>query len=140
VSERLNLFRDALQATIDAQKNRDDQYSRAMRALSLALLSDFDSLFPHPLVDMDRISLVKLAKEHCHPFPGCPICGQKMRLKPHTSVTRIWWGCTMFPSCKGSRNWERKPTINDGMRLYLLEKQCEGEYDENDRFSKIVDG
>jgi len=50
------------------------------------------------LQDLVRESGAKAAAE------PCPICGSKM-VKRHDRNGRPFWGCTGYPKCKGSRDW-----------------------------------
>jgi ssDNA-binding Zn-finger/Zn-ribbon topoisomerase 1 len=42
-----------------------------------------------------------------HPVPHCPICGAQMTLRRPKQNAEWWppfWGCNLYPDCKGTRN------------------------------------
>lgn len=54
-----------------------------------------------------------IAKCGCHKeipitIPTCPVCGAKMYLRKNTNNNKVFWGCSKYPSCKGTREFDVK--------------------------------
>lgn len=40
--------------------------------------------------------------------PICPTCGAKMFLRKNTSNNKVFWGCSKYPVCRGTREFDVK--------------------------------
>ena len=45
-------------------------------------------------------------------IPKCPICESVMVQRTRRSDDSLFWGCTKYPDCKGTRNEDGSPTVN----------------------------
>lgn len=46
----------------------------------------------------------------------CPKCGARMESRKNRSTGQLFWGCTRYPQCKGTRNTDGdapKDTLTD---------------------------
>ncbi|MBP7746975.1 MAG: topoisomerase DNA-binding C4 zinc finger domain-containing protein [Phycisphaerae bacterium] len=47
-------------------------------------------------------------------FVPCPLCGAAMRLRE--SCGRQFWGCSLYPPCRGTRNCDEARELYRGRR------------------------
>jgi len=52
-------------------------------------------------------ALLSLATEGDYTIPTCPICGLKMVTKTATKTGNNFWGCRIYPSCKGKLKMQK---------------------------------
>lgn len=131
---RLLHFRGLLDKTLQAQSGSEDRFAKGIKCVTKALITDFDRMFsPNILKGSGEIH--PLIEEHCHKWPGCPICGSKMHKK--TGKFGVFYGCSKYPDCKGVRNEAKEVSMNDALRFYLTQKLYEEKLKEDTAESRF---
>jgi len=137
----IELFRDKLQNLISAMEHREqDDFSRGILAVARTLKLDYDNLFSKQVWDTNRIQLKKLAEKYTtSDVTKCPIC--EGLLHQRKGKYGKFWGCELYPQCKGGRNMSGHPLLNDHMKLFLSEiiyKRTEQQHREKSNRFRII--
>lgn len=132
--ERILYFHSLMERAYSAVP--EDQ--RMIKSIIRALLNDYDRLFQPNKLKNPRIELTPLIQEHCHPWPGCPICGSDMVLRSTRNGDRQFYGCSTYPDCRGGRGAAEPhtPTMNDSLMLFLTAKEAQAKIEEEQRQSE----
>jgi hypothetical protein len=133
LKSRLDLYRSKLVRGLKRGKN-----PRTSAAIIKGLLSDFDEIF-HMEILNDRVDIHPLIENHCHPWPGCPLCNAAME----TKIGKFggFWGCSKYPDCQGVRGKNKEVSVNDALKFFLAKKEFEvsqrEKEEENSRWNNI---
>lgn len=61
--------------------------------------------------------------------PSCPVCGAAMKPRTNSLTHQRFWGCRLYPACRGSRPWEDRPLAPDVPTLHRQLRQVTRERD-----------
>ena len=48
-----------------------------------------------------------MTNRHSSRIPSCPVCEQEMQRRQNRSSGYMFWGCSRFPNCRGTRAFVR---------------------------------
>ena len=101
-------------------KGRPDEYAQGVVSVVHAVRADFDRLFPPDMYKAPAATMLARAEKVCHK-EGCPICGATMHERK--GKYGHFMGCTMYPTCGGTRNMSGVITINPAMREFIINEE-----------------
>lgn len=61
--------------------------------------------------------------------PSCPVCGAAMTPRTNSLTQQRFWGCRLYPACRGSRPWDDRPLPPDVPTLQRQLQQVTRERD-----------
>lgn len=64
-----------------------------------------------------------------HQPPSCPVCGAAMKPRTNSLTQHRFWGCRLYPACRGSRPWDDRPLAPDVPTLQRQLRQVTRERD-----------
>ena len=89
------------------------------------LYCDFELTFPTVEPRVYRpVNWQQLVNKHCRKdINVCPMCGSIMRLRQNSKSGGQFYGCTLYPGCRGTRDKDKGINLSRELQEFLLARE-----------------